>query len=128
MGSDYCYEDNTNSNILSEYKGEFANNSATTCTETCKDYKFAGMQAGTHCYCGNKLPAVAHQQKGQCTTVCPGNDKEMCGGKSTISLVGRCMLCMPLCLEGLEPLCAICLINCVVVNGELPNLFSVTNQ
>ena len=76
---DGCYEDNQ-SRILSTYIGDFPNNKKSVCMAACSDYKFAGVQYGTQCFCGNDQPDPSLLRPDQCTMTCPGNSNENCGG------------------------------------------------
>ena len=44
------------------------------------------MEDGNQCFCGDILPAVALKRPGECTTVCPGNESEMCGALWRINI------------------------------------------
>ena len=46
----------------------------------CSLYKFAGLQNGYQCFCGNVQPNPSLLRPGQCTMSCPGNSNENCGG------------------------------------------------
>ncbi|CUG87135.1 C-lectin, putative [Bodo saltans] len=48
---------------------------------------YAAMTAGTICTCGVRLPETAPAPSEQmCTTVCPGNSSEVCGGPTAASV------------------------------------------
>ena len=58
-------------------------NTQELCKEHCnaKNYRFAGVQFGSQCFCGNTAPpfsAVAPEE--ECNKVCPGDQNQMCGG------------------------------------------------
>ena len=44
------------------------------------------MENGNQCFCGTVLPAAAIKRPGECTTVCPGDHSEMCGGSWRINI------------------------------------------
>lgn len=50
------------------------------CVNFCKskDFKYAGTQAGSQCFCGNTYGS--HGSSSACTTACSGNAGEKCGG------------------------------------------------
>ena len=77
---DTCYEDNR-ARILWTFIGDFQNNKKLVCISACSynGYKFAGVQYGTQCFCGNDQPNSSLLRPGQCTTSCPGNSNENCG-------------------------------------------------
>lgn len=60
------------------------------CTAACKDagFKFAGVEYGQECYCGNTLDngASLSLTSGQCYMDCPGNAGQKCGGPNAIQL------------------------------------------
>lgn len=73
-----CYEVNA-TQILSVHVGDYENNQKSLCIAACKDYKYAGM-IDIQCFCGDILPSSTAQQSGECTSLCPGNENERCGG------------------------------------------------
>ena len=66
--------------------GHFYDNEESGCIAACKGYKYAGMEAGNQCWCGDILPAAALKRPGECTTKCLGNKNEMCGGHWRINI------------------------------------------
>ena len=61
-------------------------NQKSTCIAACKDYKYAGMEAGNMCFCGDILPAPALKRPGECKSLCSGDTSEMCGGHWRMSI------------------------------------------
>ena len=61
-------------------------NQKSACIAACKGYKYAGTELGYLCFCGNVLPAAELKRPGECTTVCSGNQSEMCGGDERINI------------------------------------------
>lgn len=61
-----------------------------TCTAACgkAGFKYAGVEYGTECYCGNQLAngATLSSTSGQCYMNCPGNGLQKCGGPNAIQL------------------------------------------
>jgi hypothetical protein len=55
-------------------------NTVQTCIAACTyhGYLYAGLQDGIQCYCGNSYGGQG--PSGGCTTSCPGNSVETCGG------------------------------------------------
>jgi hypothetical protein len=55
-------------------------NTIQVCVEACTyhGYLYAGLQDGIQCYCGNSYGGQG--PAGNCTTACPGNPAETCGG------------------------------------------------
>ena len=66
--------------------GNFYDDGKSACIAACKDYKYAGMEAGNQCFCGDILPAAALKRPGECTSKCSGVTSEMCGGHWRISI------------------------------------------
>jgi hypothetical protein len=60
------------------------------CTASCAadGYKFAGVEYGVECYCGNTLDNGASTSlvSGQCYMDCPGGSGDKCGGPNAIDL------------------------------------------
>jgi len=76
-----CFRDHAKRD-LPAYQGSFSTNDHAFCTHRCaiKGFKFAGMQVGGQCFCGN-----SHGRYGKannCTFQCPGDrkGKHKCGG------------------------------------------------
>ena len=40
------------------------------------------MQNGIECFCGDIQPTASLYRPGECSTKCPGNENEKCGGSS----------------------------------------------
>lgn len=61
------------------------------CTTACANagFKYAGVEFGKECYCGNSLVngASTTLTSGQCYMTCPGNSAENCGGPDAIQLM-----------------------------------------
>jgi hypothetical protein len=55
-------------------------NTVQTCIAACTyhGYLYAGLQDGIQCYCGDSYGGQG--PSGGCTTACPGNSAETCGG------------------------------------------------
>ena len=63
-------------------------NSFENCASRCSSFgaKYAGVEIGTQCFCGDKLAASAQARPAsECSGVpCPGNSKEKCGAVNRI--------------------------------------------
>ena len=49
------------------------------CIDLCAGYKYAGVQDGTECYCGDNPPPSKITWKDECNKQCPGNNSQKCG-------------------------------------------------
>ena len=51
------------------------------CIKFCSDegYKFAGLESGNECFCGNHAPFISAPQR-ECHLNCSGNTTQICGG------------------------------------------------
>ena len=59
-----------------------------TCMAACNlfgQFRYAGVEAGTQCFCGNKLPAKQADPKAK-LTACKGDAKQNCGGSNVIGV------------------------------------------
>lgn len=75
-----CRTDNRATPILNGGMTVIATNSVEACKAECtgKGFKYYGVELGTKCFCGTE---VGDSQIGfGCTTPCPGNPNEACGG------------------------------------------------
>ena len=57
------------------------NMSVENCKELCyeNNYKFAGLEFGDECFCGNDVPVVSAPMR-ECHLKCAGDETEICGG------------------------------------------------
>ena len=55
--------------------------SVENCKEFCyeNNFKFAGLEFGNECYCGNDVPSVSTSMR-ECHLKCPGDETQFCGG------------------------------------------------
>lgn len=65
------------------------------CVATCKagKFKFAGLEYGNQCFCGNSVAADRAPKagvKGACAMPCAGSKTEVCGGPDAITLYEVC--------------------------------------
>ena len=59
-----------------------SSNTPEFCINACKEkgFKFAGVEWGKQCFCGNTEPAVDKKVPGtECNMVCPGDSSILCG-------------------------------------------------
>jgi hypothetical protein len=81
-----CFDNNNHALSNSQYSGYI--NTMDICRATCgsKGFYLAGSQ-GNNCYCGNSTsPASSRFPDSSCSTGCPGNETQACGGASQISV------------------------------------------
>ena len=80
----FCYEDGSGSNRLLPHdvmrdKGLTIQKCILHCSE--KKYKFAGVQTGHECWCGNDSPPKNKiRSKSDCSVRCSGDHDQKCGG------------------------------------------------
>jgi len=95
-----CYSDSYDSRSLTGYSYTSNNMTASACayvvclcktrttilTNTCratcysKNFKYAGLELGNQCFCGQTLPADAEVDPSHCDTPCAGDPAYSCGG------------------------------------------------
>src|SRR5206468_1439921 len=59
------------------------------CNDNCRkgNYKYAGLEARTQCFCGNSYDSVGLLlASGYCSASCPGNNFQICGGVWALSI------------------------------------------
>ncbi|CAG2252624.1 PLG [Mytilus edulis] len=58
------------------------------CRQFCrkKGFKYAGVENGNECFCGDVLRKNKKRKKGDCKTPCSGNKQQICGGPWRISI------------------------------------------
>merc|ERR1712050_150773 len=59
-----------------------------TCIQLCEgDYKYAGVEAGKECWCGNDYPSSdLKRSTGSCKTPCTGDEAQFCGGSWRLNI------------------------------------------
>ncbi|KAK0520827.1 hypothetical protein OC834_006888 [Tilletia horrida] len=87
-----CFVDNSTALSLNVTAYTNTSNSVSNCALSCRNrgFRFSGTEAGTKCFCGNYLQyQAASLGAGQsgCTTACPGDAKQTCGGTNRINIV-----------------------------------------
>ncbi|KAH3784661.1 hypothetical protein DPMN_162624 [Dreissena polymorpha] len=80
-----CYKDSTIERVLSSTQSVSASNTPVQCARRCSDYRYAGVEFVTECFCGNTLNAIAMPEY-NCMLHCPGDKLKRCGGYSMISI------------------------------------------
>jgi hypothetical protein len=75
-----CYQDKSEPRDLPYSPYSSTDNTIEACVTACTDHKYpyAGAQDGNQCYCGNSYGAFGPSKA--CSSPCPGNDAEICGG------------------------------------------------
>ncbi|XP_076075726.1 uncharacterized protein LOC143046449 [Mytilus galloprovincialis] len=58
------------------------------CKQFCvkKGFKFAGVEYGYECFCGNDLRKDRKRKESDCKTPCSGKKRQTCGGPWRISI------------------------------------------
>ncbi|CAN9131097.1 unnamed protein product [Alternaria alternata] len=60
------------------------------CESICTGYKYYGLQFSTYCFCGQSFAQpTQHKGEEECSSVCPGNKAQKCGGGYRNSLYSR---------------------------------------
>jgi hypothetical protein len=80
-----CYRDSRTSRALQGTWQSTKTNTISSCQQWCfnQNYKYAGMEYGEECYCGNSIASSSSSIDGSnCQMACSGNSREMCGGRS----------------------------------------------
>jgi len=76
-----CFSDAFGDRDLPQYFPSFTMHPA-QCMSTChsEGFKFAGLQDGKECWCGNNAPRHQKVAESQCRKKCSGNELTYCGG------------------------------------------------
>ncbi|XP_052266790.1 xylosyltransferase oxt-like isoform X2 [Dreissena polymorpha] len=78
-----CFRDNQQDRDLANHNTKFPkDNSPQICVEYCitGGYQYAGVQYKNECWCGNKFGKHGSLSETLCSSECPGNKTETCGG------------------------------------------------
>ncbi|KAF2864815.1 glyoxal oxidase N-terminus-domain-containing protein [Massariosphaeria phaeospora] len=89
-GARGCYSDNGGArilNVIGTVEGGPSKMSPETCTAGCKngDFKYAGVEYGGECFCGNEL-LNGHGPEEGCDMPCNGDATQTCGGPNRINI------------------------------------------
>ncbi|XP_067836846.1 kremen protein 2-like, partial [Heptranchias perlo] len=93
-----CFLDSGNPPALSGSSGTSTKLTVQVCIRFCrkKGYKYAGVEAGYACFCGNDVDLSEEKRVSavECDQVCFGKSSELCGGDGRIGIydvsVGAC--------------------------------------
>ncbi|XP_045214811.2 xylosyltransferase 2-like [Mercenaria mercenaria] len=78
-----CFKDNQKDRDVPNFSEQFPkDNSPEKCTNFCLtgSYMYAGVQYKDECWCGNSHGKYGLLPETSCSSVCPGNSSETCGG------------------------------------------------
>ncbi|XP_052233558.1 uncharacterized protein LOC127846389 isoform X3 [Dreissena polymorpha] len=81
-----CYQDSKENRVLADYDYHSNSNSPTECSNNCRNYKFFGVEAWSHCLCGNTINSATQVPESECTRICPGETSKRCGDHWRINL------------------------------------------
>ncbi|CAB4446115.1 unnamed protein product [Rhizophagus irregularis] len=86
-----CIEDNgaCGKRILGDKCTSSESMTIDECFDNCREgnYKYAGLEARTQCFCGNSYSPIGRNQGSDyCSASCPGDNSQLCGGAWTLSL------------------------------------------
>jgi hypothetical protein len=85
-----CYADSVQNRTLHGKYVPSRDMNVEYCRGNCTGYAYFGVEYGTECFCGNRLALgtpTLDQEK--CDMNCQGNEKQVCGGESALSLYLR---------------------------------------
>ncbi|XP_076084968.1 uncharacterized protein LOC143055698 isoform X2 [Mytilus galloprovincialis] len=82
-----CYQDDS-TRILPKAVLKDKGMTVQKCQQFCgkKGFKFAGVEYGYECFCGNVLRKCRKRKECDCKTPCSGNKRQTCGGPWRISI------------------------------------------
>lgn len=89
-----CYSDSYEKRLLDGYSFEADDMTATKCAVNCfsKDYKYAGLELGKQCFCGNTVDDSQEVDGSKCDTPCAGDRAHSCGGGLRVDLYKSLLL------------------------------------
>nr|AAS46752.1 beta-1,3 exoglucanase precursor-like protein [Pleurotus djamor] len=82
-----CFVDSVENRALERPMPIASGVTAQSCTAACKDagFKFAGLEFGAECFCGNDLDS-SKVNENQCQTACAADTKQFCGGPDRLTV------------------------------------------
>ncbi|CAG8468699.1 7795_t:CDS:2 [Acaulospora morrowiae] len=85
-----CFKDSPYCNVRSlngiQYEEEHM--TVDTCIKYCsqQNYKYAGLELATQCFCGNSYDSFTALSSEDCGSSCGGNSSQVCGGHLALSI------------------------------------------
>ncbi|XP_071162401.1 uncharacterized protein [Mytilus edulis] len=82
-----CYQDHSKRILPKDFLRD-KSMSVQKCQQFCrkKGFKYAGVENGNECFCGDVLRKNKKRKEGDCKTPCSGNKQQICGGPWRISI------------------------------------------
>ncbi len=80
-----CFTE-TPQRTLSGANGASHGNTALSCSQSCPNDEYFGVEFGIECHCGKAIDPQSQQVATGCNTPCAGDGKQACGGKSLLSI------------------------------------------
>ncbi|KAL8920259.1 MAG: hypothetical protein Q9172_004572 [Xanthocarpia lactea] len=86
-----CYTEATSGRALSKLVKADSTMTVDMCLGLCYQYKYAGIEYGRECWCGDTLAStsVPASSESQCNFKCPGDNTQICGAGSRLTLYTR---------------------------------------
>eukprot|EP00743_Colponemidia_sp_Colp-15_P002761 GILK01002989.1.p1 GENE.GILK01002989.1~~GILK01002989.1.p1 ORF type:complete len:458 (+),score=61.76 GILK01002989.1:59-1432(+) len=83
-----CFQDERKPRDLHHFAGSSSNMTTEKCQRECglKGFRYAGVQYGDYCFCGNTVGRYGTTAEIQCSVPCSGNASQTCGGLSSNSV------------------------------------------
>ncbi|XP_014771072.2 uncharacterized protein LOC106869731 [Octopus bimaculoides] len=83
-----CFHDKAMSRVMTSRIWMSENLTIKNCQNKCGkwNYKYAGLQHGSLCFCGNSYDKYGAAAEDLCYSSCPGNKEDFCGGYLTNSV------------------------------------------
>lgn len=83
-----CLTDNVYARALSVFQASEDNMTVARCTSSCMTagYKFAGLEYGEQCFCGDSMENNATITNEGCDMACAGDENSFCGGAERLNL------------------------------------------
>ena len=84
-----CYQDDPDNRLLDQIFIDKENNCPEKCQSKCRKlgYKYAGVQNGEGCHCGNEAPPESKIVSfSECKVKCSGDNGLICGASSRMNV------------------------------------------
>eukprot|EP01064_Diplonema_japonicum_P016060 TRINITY_DN24084_c0_g1_i1.p1 TRINITY_DN24084_c0_g1~~TRINITY_DN24084_c0_g1_i1.p1 ORF type:complete len:652 (+),score=56.36 TRINITY_DN24084_c0_g1_i1:51-2006(+) len=76
-----CFKVQTKSRVLTTLAFQSQGNTVEECTSVCRwnNFKYAGLENGNECWCGNSMAGAVRTTVTDCDRPCPGDGTQWCG-------------------------------------------------
>ncbi|KAK6086342.1 copper radical oxidase [Seiridium cupressi] len=81
-----CHTEGSGERLLQEKSSTDDNMTPQKCADACSGYRYAGIEYGRECWCGDTLHGGTYAADSDCSFLCPGDQHSFCGAGNRLTL------------------------------------------